>query len=246
MHSLYRPGTLPDRRLLGRATWCCPFAGRAHGRRRRIAILGNAGGTVGARLRPLLPRHRGRRGRDRRRADRARAAATSTCATRSMQVFAEDARPWLERSRRRLRRDHGRRLPPALHPLLPGDHASSSSWPASGWRRAGSSIVNVGHPEGSDELERVLGRTMARGLPARPARSDRADQHAAGRRRGAGSRPRGCARDAATLPRDLRPLAAERGRGAWRRACRAARSTPTTARPVEWLVDRSLLEYANE
>ena len=39
----------------------------------------------------------------------------------NLTVHDEDARPWLRQLRRRLRPDRRRRLPPALHPLLPGD-----------------------------------------------------------------------------------------------------------------------------
>ena len=105
-------------------------------------------------------------------------------------------------------------------------------------------IVNVGHPEGSDELERVLGRTMAAAFPrvlrypieptntllvggegdfsARPA----------ARRRGGGA---GGA--AAAGPRSRRRLAPRLPGGEVFTDDRA---------PVEWLVDGSLLEYANE
>ena len=55
-----------------------------------------------------------------------------------MRTFAEDARPWLERSAGRLRRDHGRRLPPALHPLLPDHPRVLRAGRGSGWRRAAS------------------------------------------------------------------------------------------------------------
>ena len=226
MHSLWRPGHLPDRRLLGRP----PGAAR-----------GLAAAAAGAdrdprqrrrhrrpRLRPLLPRHRRRRGRDRRRADRARPPLLRPRATRGCATFAEDARPWLRALRRRLRRDHGRRLPPALHPLLPGHPRVLRAGPGAAWRRAGSSIVNVGHPEGSDELERVLGRTMAAAFPRvlrypiEPTNTllvgGDGDFSAARLR---AQRRRAAAGAAAAGPR--------RGRRARRRGCRAARSTPTTA-----------------
>ena len=78
-------GLLPDRRLLGRVPRAArsppraepPREGRDPRQRR---------GHDGARARPLLPAHRGRRGRDRLRADAGSGAAGSTCATRGCGV----------------------------------------------------------------------------------------------------------------------------------------------------------------
>jgi predicted membrane-bound spermidine synthase len=85
----------------------------------RVAILGNAAGDL-ARLRGVLPGHaRGRR-RDRRRAvrDRARVLRHEQPAARALP---RGRAPVPAPDRRRVRRDLGRRLPPALHPVLPDD-----------------------------------------------------------------------------------------------------------------------------
>ena len=135
VHSLYRPGQLPDRRLLGRPPGA---AGARRGGRppRRIAILGNAGGTVARAYGHYFPRDRGRRGRDRRRADRARPPLPRP---------AQPADGGLRRGRaalaRALRAAATTRSwsTPTASPTSPSTWrpASSSSWPASGWRRAG-------------------------------------------------------------------------------------------------------------
>ena len=104
-------------------------------------------------------------------------------------------------------------------------------------------IVNVGHPEGNDELEQVLGRTMAAVFPHGAARPDR------GRRTrcwSASEAPTSAARLRARrrgLPAELRTLA----------LIEAARLEPRLPggevytddhAPVEWLIDSSILEYA--
>jgi hypothetical protein len=108
----------------------------------------------------------------------------------------------------------------------------------------GITIVNVGHPEGSDELERVLGRTMAavfprvRRYPIEPTNTllvgGDADFSAARLRR-----------NAAALPAPLRPLAAAAA-GALAPRLPGGEVFTDDHAPVEWLVDSSLLEYANE
>jgi spermidine synthase len=105
-------------------------------------------------------------------------------------------------------------------------------------------IVNVGHPEGSDELERVLGRTMSVAFgrvlrdPIEPTNTllIAADGPLAAAR----------LRVAATtvLPAVLRAPARA---GALRLAPRlpGGEVYSDDRAPVEWLVDSSLLEYAN-
>ena len=84
-----------------------------------------------ARLRPLPPGHAHRRRRDRRRAVRHRAPLLRRCEPRpQLDEHAEDARPFLRHTTAALRRDLRRRLPAAVHPVLPLDAASSSSSPA--------------------------------------------------------------------------------------------------------------------
>ena len=115
----------------GTATWSTAASRAATRPPRRVAILGNAAGHDLARVRGVLPAHaRGRRG-DRLRAVRDRAQVLR---------HEQPAPAPLPRGRaavpaphrRALRRDLGRRLPPALHPLLPHDASSSSRPSATG------------------------------------------------------------------------------------------------------------------
>ena len=107
----------------------------------------------------------------------------------------------------------------------------------------GSIVINVGHPEGNDELERVLSATMgdsfrfvARdpvnatstvliGSQTRPTPRPPA---------GGGSAParRRCARSRWAKLRGSR------------RACAAATVYTDDKAPVEWLIDKSIVEYA--
>jgi hypothetical protein len=105
--------------------------------------------------------------------------------------------------------------------------------------------VNVGHPEGSDELERVLGRTMAAAFPTvlrNPIEStntvligSEAPASAATLQRAA----------RATLSGELERLAlADAGRLEPRLD---GGSVYTDDRaPVEWLTDQTLLGYASD
>ena len=111
-----------DRRLLGRLSSCCRSRPARAARRRRIAALGTAGGTVPRAYAQFFPETRidavdidpelfeiGRKYFD------LRAAAAAARVRRGRAAV-----PALDR--RALRLDLRRRLPPALHPVLP-DHA---------------------------------------------------------------------------------------------------------------------------
>jgi spermidine synthase len=240
VHSLWRPGT-----YLTGDYWDGHLVLPAAARRlppERIAILGNAGGTVARAFGHFFPgtavdaveidaelTELGRRFLDLR--------------NPRMQTFAEDARPWLERSEGGY---DAIMVDAYRQPYIPFYLTTREFFELTRERLApgGITIVNVGHPEGSDELERVLGRTMAATYPRvlrypiEPTNTllvgGDGDLSAARLRR-----------NATTLPTALRPLA----RGA---AAALAPRLPggevfTDDRaPVEWLVDSSLLEYANE
>ena len=105
-------------------------------------------------------------------------------------------------------------------------------------------IVNAGHPEGNDDLEKVLGRDDGRGL-SRPCCATRSSRRT--RCWSASEAPV----SARTLLRAAR--ASSRRSSAHRRATEARRIGPrlpggevyTDDRaPVEWLIDRSILGYA--
>ena len=162
MHSLYRPGS-----YLTGDYWdgllVLPFAARspaaaagsrssATPRDRRRAPTGTSS-----------PRHGSTRLRSTA-SSPSSGAATSTCATRACATYAEDARPWL----RALRGGYDVIMVDAYRqPYIPFYLATREFFELVRDRLApgGMVIVNVGHPEGSDDLEQVLGRTMAAAFP---------------------------------------------------------------------------------
>jgi spermidine synthase len=239
VHSLYEPGS-----YLTGDYWdgnlYLPFAGRPQPPR-RIAILGNAGGTVARAFGHFFPRtavdaveidgeltELGRRFLDLR--------------NPRMRVFAEDARPWLERSAGGY---DAIMVDAYRQPYIPFYLATREFFELARDRLApgGVVIVNVGHPEGSDELERVLGATMAAALP----RVLRDPIEPTNTLLVAGEGPLSPARlrrFRAELPAELRVPALDSTSRLEVRLPGGEVYTDDRA-PVEWLVDSSLLEYAN-
>ena len=105
-------------------------------------------------------------------------------------------------------------------------------------------VVNVGHPEGSDQLEKVLSATIGAVFPhvmRDPLEPTNTLLIAAA---APPSRER-LVRAAPGLPAELRPLALETSR----RLAPALRggSVYTDDRaPVEWLIDKSIVQEASE
>ncbi len=105
-------------------------------------------------------------------------------------------------------------------------------------------VVNAGHPEGSDDLEPVLGATMDEVFdtvvrdPAEPTNTLLLGTagEASGER---------LARNAASLPRELQPLAMEAATRIAPRL-RGGRVYTDDHAPVEWLIDASIVEVAAE
>ncbi|MGI8731351.1 MAG: spermidine synthase, partial [Solirubrobacteraceae bacterium] len=103
-------------------------------------------------------------------------------------------------------------------------------------------VVNAGHPEGSDKLERVLGATMAEVFstvvrdPSEPVNTLLlgTDGEASAQRLRAA---------APTLPEDLKPLALEAAARVEPRLDGGRVYTDDLA-PVEWLIDSSIVEVA--
>jgi spermidine synthase len=239
VHSLYRPGS-----YLTGDYWdghlYLPFAA-LRSPPTRIAILGNAGGTVARAYGHFFPRTA---------VDAVEIDAELTELGRRfldlrnprMRVFAEDARPWLERSAGGY---DAIMVDAYRQPYIPFYLATREFFELARERLApgGVVIVNVGHPEGGDELERVLGRTMAAAFP----RVLRYPIEATNTLLVAGDGPFGAAR----LRRNLSALPAALRGPARLAATDLAPRLPggdvyTDDRaPVEWLVDSSLLEYAN-
>jgi spermidine synthase len=240
VHSLYRPGSYLTGDYWDGHLWL-PFAARPEPPR-RIAILGNAGGTVARAYGHHFPEaavdaveidgeltELGRRYLDLR--------------NPRMRTFAEDARPWLERSAGGY---DAIMVDAYRQPYIPFYLATREFFELARERLApgGIAIVNVGHPEGSDELERVLGRTMAAAFP----RVLRDPIEPTNTLLVASEGPLSAARlraAAETLPAELRG-------GARESAARLAPRLPggevysDDRAPVEWLVDSSLLEYATD
>jgi spermidine synthase len=239
VHSLYRPGSyLTGDYWDGHLVLSFAAAPRPPA---RIAILGNGAGTVARAFGHFFPETRvdaveidpeltelGRRYFDLR--------------NPRMQTFAEDARPWL----RRAEGGYDAIMVDAYRqPYIPFYLATQEFFALARDRLApgGLVIVNVGHPEGSEELERVLGRTMAAAFPRvlrYPIEPTNTLLVA-----GEGSLSPDRLATAAALPASLRPLAHEAAAELEPRLPGGEVYSDDHA-PVEWLVDSSLLEYAND
>jgi spermidine synthase len=240
VHSLWRPGT-----FLTGDYWDGHLVLPSASRRRppaRIAILGNAGGTVARAFGHFFPATA---------VDAVEIDGELTELGRRflglrnprMRTFAEDARPWLERSAGGY---DAIMVDAYRQPYIPFYLTTREFFELTRERLApgGLTIVNVGHPKGSDELERVLGRTMAEAFPRvlRYPIEPTNTLLVGGDGDFSGARLR---RNAEALPAALRPLAREAAAALAPRLPGGEVFTDDRA-PVEWLVDSSLLEYANE
>ncbi|HKO37044.1 MAG TPA: fused MFS/spermidine synthase [Solirubrobacterales bacterium] len=240
VHSLYEPGSYLtgdywDGHLVLHAA-ANPWPPR------RIAILGNAGGTVARSFGHFFPATEvdaveidpeltelGRRYLDLR--------------NPRMRTFAEDARPWLERS------EGGYdviMVDAYRQPYIPFYLATREFFELARERLApgGLVIVNVGHPEGGEELERVLGRTMAAAFPRVLRYPIEATNTLLVAGEGAFSADR-LGANVEALPTALWPEA-RRAAAALEPRLPGGEVYTDDHAPVEWLVDESLLEYANE
>ena len=240
VHSLWRPGTyLTGDYWDGHLVLPAAVASRAP---RRVAILGNAGGTVARAFGHYFPATA---------VDAVEIDAELTELGRRfldlrnprMRVFDEDARPWLERSKGGY---DAIMVDAYRQPYIPFYLATREFFELTRERLApgGLTIVNVGHPQGSDELERVLGRTLAAAYPRvlRYPIEPTNTLLVAGEGEFSAARLR---RNAAALPADLRLLGLAAAAALGPRLPGGEVFSDDRA-PVEWLVDSSLLEYANE
>jgi predicted membrane-bound spermidine synthase len=159
----------------------------------------------------------------------------------NLTVYNEDARPWLRRSTGGydvIMVDAYRQ------PYIPFYLATREFFELVRDRLVpgGVVIANAGHPEGSDDLEQVLGRTMASVFPS-VLRDPTEDTNTLllGSEAPAAVRRLRAAVD--TLPAGLQRLARTEAAQIGARLPGGSVYTDDRA-PVEWLIDRSILGYA--
>ena len=238
VHSLYRPGSYLTGGYWDGHLVLAEAAGR--GDPERVAILGNAGGTVARAFGHYFPRTE---------VDAVEIDAELTelgerfldLRNPRMAVYDEDARPWL----RDAEGDYDAIMVDAYRqPYIPFYLTTEEFFQLCSERLApgGVTIVNVGHPEDSDELERVLGRTMAAAFP-KVMRYPLEDTNTLLIGGDAGLSAVNLQAAAERLPAELRLLALDAAAGLEPRLPGGELYTDDHA-PVEWLVDESLLEYA--
>ena len=207
---------------------------------RTVAILGNAAGTTSRAYEELFPRtwvhgveidaelsEIGRKWFD--------------MSNPRLRLHHEDARPWLRAARERfdvLSVDAYRQ------PYIPFYLTTREFFELARRRLApgGVVIVNVGHPEGQDELERVLAATMGAVFP-HVARDPITPTNTLLVGSLSPVSARRLERAAPTLPPALRPLARESAARLGPPLGGGAVYTDDRA-PVEWLIDRSIVSYA--
>ncbi len=241
VHSLYRPGT-----VLTDNVWdgylVLPFAGRSEPPR-RMAILGNAAGTTARAYGKYFPTTEidgveidgelhevGRR-------------FFAMGENPNLTTHTADARPWL-------RQAEGRydviMVDAYRQPYIPFYLATKEFFELVKERLepGGVVIVNAGHPEGNDDLETVLGSTMAAVFPTviRDPKEDTNTLLLGSEGPASGEILEDSLPD---LPPELRALAALEAAKIGPRLPGTEVYTDDRA-PVEWLIDRSILGYAGE
>jgi len=238
VHSLRRPGT-----YLTDNVWdeymIVPFAAqdRPPG---RVAILGNAAGTTARAYGHFFPEtiidgveidgeltEIGRRFFDMR--------------APGLRTHTADARPFLRRTKERYDAIF---VDAYRQPYIPFYLATKEFFELARdrLRPGGVVVVNAGHPEGSEDLERVLGATLAAVFPtvlrdpSQPVNTlllgTMGDASAARLRR-----------NAAALPAELQPLALEAA-GRVEPRLPGGRIYTDDIAPVEWLIDSSIVSFA--
>ncbi len=238
VHSVYRPwsyltGDVWDEYLV------LPLAALARPPE-RVAILGNAAGTTARAYGHYFPAtsvdgveiddeltELGRRFFDLR--------------NHRLEVFHEDARPYLRRTDRRY---DVIMIDAYRQPYIPFYLATREFFELARdrLRDGGVVVVNAGHPEGQDELEKVLGATLAEVFPTvlRDPSQDTNTLLLATHEPASAARLERAAR---ALPADLRPLAAAAAARLEPRLDGGSVYTDDKA-PVEWLIDKAIVEYA--
>jgi spermidine synthase len=238
VHSIYRPG-----RYLTGDYWdpflVLPFAGGRAAPPRSIAILGNAGGTTARAYGHYYPGTA---------VDAVEIDGELTEIGRRwfglqgprLRTITEDARPFLERSRRRYDAVF---IDAYRQPYIPFYLATKEFFGEVRDHLApgGVVIVNVGEPRGSDRLERVLAATMRAAFPQ--VARDPVEPTNTLLVGGAGLSSRHLRAAAPGLPSQLRPLALAAA-GRLGPGLAGGRVYTDDVAPVEWLTDTSIVRYA--
>ncbi|CAN5193484.1 fused MFS/spermidine synthase [soil metagenome] len=241
VHSLYRPGS-----FLTGDVWdgylVLPFAALGEPPE-RVAILGNAAGTTARAYGRYLPETEIDGVEIDSELEEVGNRFFDMGSNENLTVHSEDARPWLRRSEGGYDAIF---VDAYRQPYIPFYLATEQFFELvrDRLRPGGVVVVNAGHPEGNDDLEKVLGRTMAAVFPAvkrdpiEPTNTllvaSEADISSAKLIEGV-----------AELPPEVLNLAAlEAGRLAER--LEGGEVYTDDKAPVEWLIDRSILGYAGE
>ncbi len=238
VHSLRRPGS-----YLTDNVWdeymILPFAAQDRPPR-RVAILGNAAGTTARAYGHFFPRtfvdgveidgeltQIGRRFFDMR--------------GPRLRTFTADARPYLRRTKERYDAIF---VDAYRQPYIPFYLATREFFELARDRLApgGVVVVNAGHPEGSEDLEKVLGATLA-AVFATVLRdpSQRVNTLLLGTAGNASAQR--LLGNADALPAQLRPLAREAA-GRVEPYLPGGRVYTDDLAPVEWLIDASIVQFA--
>ncbi len=238
VHSVWRPG-----RYLTDNYWdpflVLPFAAGRAAPPRSVAILGNAGGTTARAYGHFYPRTA---------VDAVEIDGKLTEIGRRwfgltgprLRTFTEDARPFLQASRRRYDAIF---VDAYRQPYIPFYLATKEFFALvrDHLNPGGTVIVNVGEPEGTDRLERVLGATMRAVFP--DVRRDPVEPTNTLLVGGAGLSAANVRRAAPALPPDLRPVALAAA-ARLRPSLPGGRVYTDDVAPVEWLTDTSIVRYA--
>ena len=239
VHSVYDPSTvLTDGVWDGYLSLPLSVLGRPP---RSMAMLGNAAGTVSRAYSRYFPGTR---------IDGVEIDGEVTEAGRELfgldknkklETFTEDARPFLRRTRKRYDLIG---IDAYRQPYIPFYLATREFFDLTRKRLqpGGAVVVNVGHPEGQDELEKTITRTLSAsfGHVARFPIEDTSTLLVASDVPPTRERLRLAS---ATVDRELLPLLARTERGL-QAPLGGGRVYTDDRAPVEWLIDSSIVRYA--
>jgi len=219
-----------------------PFAG-LEGPPDRIAILGNAAGTTARSYGEYLPETEIDGVEIDPELEEVGNEYFDMDSNENLEIFSEDARPWLRRSEGGYDAIF---VDAYRQPYIPFYLATEEFFTLVRERLApgGVVVVNAGHPEGNDDLEKVLGRTMSEAFPnvmrdpIEPTNTllvaSEAELSADGIRTGTSDLPIEVANLGATEASRFGELLA------------GGEVYSDDRAPVEWLIDRSILGYAGD